>query len=290
VSDLANAAEALETFTRGNLRERIASIEQTLLSDGLNWKDEAVTIELLMAALRLKRAAGQINTIIHAIGIVLLLPDLLDKDEKLESLSIGAGNRGKKGKGFDLVTSKRIAEFTFIQWQGEDSARQRKLLGDFRKLAECETSKRKYLYVLGTLPLRFLAESQKSIENGPRVRDYYDLHKELVRVENIEPILLRRGIPQAFLSPVRSPKRTLSPRVRRQYDVFGYPATAVIRWMGKNEWTFSESRAALNGLGNVEVSDATIRTQLRAGRKGERGPAAPLTDAEAQELAAFRRR
>src|SRR5437879_5012473 len=139
MTDLANAARALEKFTDGDLRQRIAVIERDIRSfGGADCKgyltDRAISADLLVAAHLLKKAAGEIHVIIHAAAILLLIPHLFEDGEVVESLSLGAGNAGKKG--FDLVTSHRIAEFTFIRWRGNDSRRQDKIFEDFYKLAE----------------------------------------------------------------------------------------------------------------------------------------------------------
>lgn len=67
-------------------------------------------------------------------------------------------------------------------------------------------------------------------------------------------------------------------------DVLGYAVTAVLRWMGKQGWTFQQARTVLNRFKAKDTADNTIRAQLRAGAKGERGPAAPLTKEERQKL------
>lgn len=46
--------------------------------------------EVLEAAAELKRQGGQINVTIHALGILLCLPHLLEPDECVEYLSLGA--------------------------------------------------------------------------------------------------------------------------------------------------------------------------------------------------------
>lgn len=110
----------LEGFQSGSLREAVRKLEQRLA--GLT-KAEApdrlgqlgVSMELLLAALLIKKQAGQINEIVHAIGILLALPHILEEGEIVKELSLAAGNTGKD---FDLETNKRIAEFTFIRWQG----------------------------------------------------------------------------------------------------------------------------------------------------------------------------
>ncbi len=65
--------------------------------------------------------------------------------------------------------------------------------------------------------------------------------------------------------------------------LFGYPVTSVIRWMGKDCWGWDEAKTALSML-KVRVADATIHAQLRAGKKGERGPPAPLNSSEEKKL------
>ena len=71
--------------------------------------------EVLGAAGLIKRLAGQIHVVIHALGILLCLPRILQPGEVVEYVSLGAGNTGR---AFDLETNQRIAEFKFIRWQG----------------------------------------------------------------------------------------------------------------------------------------------------------------------------
>jgi hypothetical protein len=103
--------------------------------------------------LTLKRAVGQVNTVIHAVGMLSILPRILEPDEQLLSLSIGAGNTGKN---VDLETDRRVAEFKFIDWKGADSLRQDAVFTDLVKLCLLQTDKQKYLYLSGsTLALKF---------------------------------------------------------------------------------------------------------------------------------------
>ncbi len=69
----------------------------------------------------------------------------------------------------------------------------------------------------------------------------------------------------------------------QRYDLFGHPVTAVIRWMGKNKFDFATARKALDDNG-VACADATVKIQLRAGAKGERGEPAKITKEEAAKL------
>jgi hypothetical protein len=66
---------------------------------------------LAAAAAALKRLAGQINVFIHATGILLCLPHILEPGESVEHVSLGAGNTGRE---CDLESNYRITEFKFI--------------------------------------------------------------------------------------------------------------------------------------------------------------------------------
>lgn len=67
-----------------------------------------------------------------------------------------------------------------------------------------------------------------------------------------------------------------------KYTLFGQPATAIIRWCGKNGFTFESCRKALNAHKLSAVSDATIRIQIKAMEK--RGPIPELTKEQAADL------
>lgn len=117
--------------------------------------EAGISHELLAAANVLKVVAGQIHVVIHTVGILLCIPHLLEPDERVEYLSLGAGNTGRS---FDLETNLRVAEFKFINWQGgSETIRQNALFKDLYLLAEDPTPKRKFMYVLETAhPLKFL--------------------------------------------------------------------------------------------------------------------------------------
>lgn len=67
-------------------------------------------------------------------------------------------------------------------------------------------------------------------------------------------------------------------------DIFGHPVTAVLRWMGREGWEFEDALTAVVTMGASTISDVTIRLQLAAGRKGERGEPADITSAQAKIL------
>lgn len=67
--------------------------------------------------------------------------------------------------------------------------------------------------------------------------------------------------------------------------VFGYAPTAVLRWMGRERWSYAESYAAFCGLQLEEMpAEATFRAQLQAGKLGQRGDPANLTKEQIKEL------
>lgn len=206
MSDLVKASELLNAFRSGSLKKAVSKIEAKLVG---TTKEEAnpqlstlgVSMELMLAALLIKKHSNQISEIIHTIGILLVLPAILETGEKVESLSLAAGNTGK---GFDLETNLRIAEFTFIQWQGgSESIRQNKVFKDFYFLAEHETTKRRELYVAGIAhPTRFfnsrrgiaqIAKNNRKLGDAAfnlpaevkTVRDYYSPRQHLVAIRDL---------------------------------------------------------------------------------------------------------
>jgi len=74
---------------------------------------------------------------------------------------------------------------------------------------------------------------------------------------------------------------------KKRWLVFDkYPVTSVLRWMGKNGFSFEQARKALSSVQCDEVNDTTLRIQLAAGAKGQRGEPAPLTTTEANAITA----
>lgn len=205
--NLTEAAAALQKFGGDDLTRTLAKVETAV--QGMACKEctsalntFGINSELIVAAALMKRVAGQVNVVIHAMGILACLPRLLEEGEHVQYVSLGAGNTGRN---FDLETSHRVAEFKLIRWQGgPESIRQNQLFKDFYLLARTPTSKRKHLYVLGTdYPLKFL-NGRRSLSSvlsrhakvaelfradfGDRyvvVRDYYLDHRDKVHVEDV---------------------------------------------------------------------------------------------------------
>ena len=211
------AIRTIERFKGSNLTDNIAAIEADIVGldrSGIDryCKQRHIDDDLLNSAFEVKRASSQIDVTIHATGILHSLKYILERGEEIESLSLGAGNTGKR---FDLETNLRVAEFKFIHWKGGSEAiRQTSLFKDFFELAEYETEKRKCLYVMGTeLPLKFLSgrRTLRSVLRGldPKnilrtiadnygpevtgVRDYYHLKKDEVEIHDIGIHLGRTG-------------------------------------------------------------------------------------------------
>ena len=163
---------------------------------------------MLSAAAAIKRLAGQINVVIHALGILLCLPHLFEEGEVVEYVSLGAGNTGRH---FDLKTDRRVAEFKFIRWRGgAETIRQNAFFKDFFLLAEARTDKRKHLYVLDMArPLRLMRGGRAihSVLNGNTallrrfaeahgdryrtVSDYFRDHGGKVAVEDVSRWVLQ---------------------------------------------------------------------------------------------------
>jgi hypothetical protein len=208
--DVAEAVVALEEFSGPDLTSTLSQIEAALAGCGgdqcdLLLVERGARPDALAAAGLMKQLVGQINVVIHALGILLCLPQLLQTGEVVESVSLGAGNTGKP---FDLITNRRLAEFKFIAWQGgPESIRQNSVFKDFYYLAEADSPKSKHLYVLGTgLPLKFLKGGRSldsvlsknvTFKNDFRakypdysvVRDYYLPRKDRVLVEDVSPMV-----------------------------------------------------------------------------------------------------
>lgn len=199
--------EIIENFQGESLTESLSLIESRIRGISSNTSEEfslsfGVNNDLVQSVRAVKKVAGQINVVLHAAGIMNSLPTLLQGGEIVESVSLGAGNTGRK---FDLETNFQVAEFKFIDWKGgAETIRQNGLFKDFYNLAEHETSKEKKLYVIGTeYPLKFFTGGRtlaSVLSRQPKImasirqkygsgismaREYYELHKKSVQIIDI---------------------------------------------------------------------------------------------------------
>lgn len=207
------ALSTLERFQGASLTTSLSDIERCIIGSGLEDVDrfcatKGIDVGFMDSAIAIKRVAGQINVIIHAAGILSSLSGILEPGERIESVSLGAGNTGRQ---FDLETNMRVAEYKFIDWRGgAESIRQNGIFKDFYTLAEHETCKKKYLYVVGTnYPLKFLNGGraltsvlsrhskilnrirEKYGANIATVRDYFEMKKNDVFICDVTPYIGR---------------------------------------------------------------------------------------------------
>lgn len=206
------ALAAVEALGSGpDLTTRIARLERRLQAtrrdDACRMvRDDGITDAVMQAALVIKGLAGQINVIVHAVGILISLPYILREDEIVESVSLGAGNTGRN---HDLETNVQIAEFKFIEWRGgPESIRQNSLFVDLFNLASANTAKRRVLYVVGkATPIRFLGNRRaldsvlsKHTAVAARfhalhgdtfrtVRDYYETVSDVVEIVDLRDLV-----------------------------------------------------------------------------------------------------
>lgn len=150
------------------LTQRIASLEGQLYGKSMpalatELVAQGIDEEVLRGALVVKQLAGQINVVIHVVGILIALPHILVPGERVESLSLGAGNTGRD---HDLETDRQIAEFKFIAWRGgAEAIRQNGLFIDIFNLASSSGDKRRVMYVVDKEhPMRFL-QNKRSLSS-----------------------------------------------------------------------------------------------------------------------------
>jgi len=212
MSKIEKLLELVEAFSSGkDLSSRIGDLEAKLASkDRAEVKNllanEGVNESTLLSAVAIKELAGQINVLIHAVGILVSLPYILEPEEKIQSLSLGAGNTGRE---FDLETDQRVAEFKFITWRGgSESIRQNSLFIDLFSLVEHEAHRQRYLYVVGKEePMRFLMHRRsissvlsknravweefrsKHGEKHSVVSEYYNAVRHLVRIVDLKDVV-----------------------------------------------------------------------------------------------------
>lgn len=164
--DSVDIGRSMARFVGTHLSETLAGVERD--AQGLTGEEcrafldrTSADRDALAAAAELKRLAGQVDVTIHALGILLCLPCILEAEETVEHLSLGAGNTGRQ---FDMETNLRIAEFKFIRWRGgSESTRQNSTFKDFYLMEAHPTSKRKILYLIGTTYARNFFEGGRAL-------------------------------------------------------------------------------------------------------------------------------
>ncbi|MCB2210985.1 hypothetical protein KQI52_02605 [bacterium] len=206
--DFNEANEILQNFSGEKLSSTISRIENELMeTDVYNiYNKYNINDDLVKVAIKVKELSSKINIILHSVAILKCLPLILKQDEVIENISLGAGNTGKE---FDLETNRRVAEFKFIFWRGgSESIRQNSIFKDFFGLAEDESNKEKYLYVLSTDHVVKFLESNRSMNSilsrnvglkskfetiyGDKImyiREYYEIKKNIVKIKDVSKIV-----------------------------------------------------------------------------------------------------
>jgi len=94
--EIVEALRLLKAFRGADLTDTISQIEESLR--GVTAGNFAAVVnrcgakaEVLSAAGIIKRLSGQINVVIHALGILLCLPHILRLNEVIDYVSLGAG-------------------------------------------------------------------------------------------------------------------------------------------------------------------------------------------------------
>lgn len=156
----------------GRLKGVVADLEHELASASGTEASQATErvgmggdpgVALFMAAVQTRQQLGRINDLIHATGIALMLPAILESGEHLTNRpSLAAGNDASRP--FDVETDRRIMEFKFGVWQpGSNAARKRGVFHDLLHLAAAPSERRPELYVVGPQAAKFLLTTKSKV-------------------------------------------------------------------------------------------------------------------------------
>ncbi|MEW2384327.1 hypothetical protein AB0873_19860 [Micromonospora sp. NPDC047707] len=187
---LVTEPEPAEAFGRllafvgsADLTARIAALEARL--NGVDRaaaaelaEDAGMGLDLLLAALLVRKHAGRLSDVIHAAVIAQVVPLILDEGERVvRRPSLAAGN--DPSRPYDLETDRRIAEFKMSVWKGADAMRKRGAFGDLVNLALDTSGRRAQLYVAGPPAIQFLRNAKSSAAWGlnrssPKLRQRFE--------------------------------------------------------------------------------------------------------------------
>lgn len=158
-----DALGTIDKFKDGDLKKKLDELKVQLLGKGI--EDIPVLTNEYNAALKVKEISAQINEVVHATGIINCLHSILEQDEIVRETSLASG---AAGKGIDLVTNMRIAEFKFSKWQegSSNGTRRRQIFKDMVQLYMNPSSLKKELYVVDSdMVLSFLNSKKAQWKN-----------------------------------------------------------------------------------------------------------------------------
>lgn len=167
-TDTASAAfSALDAFLQAApFTDLVIELEAALLNADQARARQIATgtpfnADLVENALVVRERVGVLDSVIHACVITQVIPLILESDEHLTKRpSLGAGNDADRL--YDLETNKRIAEFKLSSWKGGDGMRQRGLFADVVGLSLDTSGRKKQVFVVGDLPVKFLTTSRRN--------------------------------------------------------------------------------------------------------------------------------
>ncbi|HEX8105749.1 MAG TPA: hypothetical protein VF533_24250 [Solirubrobacteraceae bacterium] len=215
--DLATAVALIAPLlgAPGGLGKRIAALETDLAGQSGETAagvvaSHGLTAATFAASLLVREELGKLSDLIHATGIALALPHLLEAGEVLKTPSLAAGN--DPGRQYDVETNVRAAEFKFARWtNGGNGGREKDLFKDLVLLTQAPMPLRAEIYVRGPRPARFLAgraSARKQLKRSQAVLAVFDAQVSDPEVtvaayvaayaERVRVIDLEEAVPSVF--------------------------------------------------------------------------------------------
>lgn len=157
---------ALELELAGKDRDSVAAVVSA----------HGVAQDTLAASLLVRESLGKLSDLIHAVGIALALPHILQPGEVLKTPSLAAGN--DPGRLYDVETTQRAIEFKLARWTAKgNGGREKDLFKDLVLLTQAPPELRAEIYVRGSRPARFLAgnaSARKQLKKNMAVQAIFD--------------------------------------------------------------------------------------------------------------------
>ncbi len=180
---LAKAVEVIVPLLDGpgGLGQRIAALEHELAGkdrDAVAGVAAAhgIVPDTLTASLLVRESLGKLSDLIHAVGIALSLPYILEPGEALKTPSLAAGN--DPGRLYDVETNLRAIEFKLARWTAKgNGGREKDLFKDLVLLTQAPPVLRAEIYVRGPRPALFLAgkaSARKQLKKNMSVQAIFD--------------------------------------------------------------------------------------------------------------------